>query len=625
MKIQSFSTFLRRLTEDYKTTKVKFLTQLEKDQTERDIDKSIELFRKNQNHFSGDEKNIDWWGKQGWVKFKAFMDVHAIEQDKNFITLRADEDWLIVVPLNHQASCYHGSGTDWCTTKPSKNYFAQYFFDTRGLKSKNGEPVQCVLIYCIKSPKESNPDKWAMVPYFTPDYRLPEIEDELEGSISPIEFFDSRDKKLSQEEFETETNLRVNDILVLARKHKDTIEQKREDNKKLDAKYLLNVLQKEKQLPPMLDLLLQNTLTRQKQYVNIKSYTHLTGHRIPKFEATFSLKKYMSEPDTVRSPRLFVDFITTYMNNVKLQKWPRIEDELIDACKKNNNLKDRSEYVFAPIQYMINIHRTTRWPEWEELILTKFKKLSDFSDVYDRPLFGKYIEQAKMTSWPEAEKKILDEKDIESALIYVKTTKKKSWPEFEKVMADPQSNVSLRKAIEFISETGGERIKAIETRIIQDKNSRRWNIINYVETVNMGRWKEAEEIILRDVENNTTGTDRHLFDNNRPIDDAVSYMEATDSFSRGTDWPELEKAIISSVERGHKIDIEGAARYWLKHGSVNETQWKALMDAIVKSNNAAVALDYIEHMHVRKWPEGVEVIKNGPEEIQRSYNYKFHS
>ena len=232
-----------------------------------------------------------------------------------------------------------------------------------------------------------------------------------------------------------------------------------------------------------------------------------------------------------------------------------------------------------------------------------------------------------MTSWPEAEKKILDEKDIESALAYVKTTKKKSWPEFEKVMADPQSNVSLRKAIEFISETGGERIKAIETRIIQDKNSRRWNIINYVEVVNMGRWKEAEEIILRDVENNTTEKDPNFYPNNNPIDDAVSYMEATDSFPRGKDWPELEKAIISSVERGHTIDMEGAARYWLTYGygSVKETQWKALMDAIVKSNNAALALEYMLNMHVHKWPEGVEVIKNGPEEIQRSYNYKFHS
>jgi len=64
-----FRTFLD---EDYKTARKIFLT---KDQELKvaDMDATIELFKKIQNRLTGDEKNIDYWAKQGFAAFAKFV------------------------------------------------------------------------------------------------------------------------------------------------------------------------------------------------------------------------------------------------------------------------------------------------------------------------------------------------------------------------------------------------------------------------------------------------------------------------------------------------------------------------------------------------------------------------
>lgn len=90
------------------------------------------------NQVTGDERNIDWWRKQGWAKIKSFVDVNSsqssttqIKRSKNLgrsITLDEMDKWLIVIPIDKAASCFRGKHTDWCVTKPLDGYFEQYVF-----------------------------------------------------------------------------------------------------------------------------------------------------------------------------------------------------------------------------------------------------------------------------------------------------------------------------------------------------------------------------------------------------------------------------------------------------------------------------------------------------------------
>jgi len=65
---------------------------------------------------------------------------------KQGIKLYEDNKWLVIVPLSHQASCFYGAETKWCTaTKDKDSYYNQY--------KKNGE-----LYYVInKKSDKSNP------------------------------------------------------------------------------------------------------------------------------------------------------------------------------------------------------------------------------------------------------------------------------------------------------------------------------------------------------------------------------------------------------------------------------------------------------------------------------------
>lgn len=116
-----------------------------------------ELVKRNQ--FQGDERNIDWWRKQGWDKFKSAVESKASLRTKtqlkrnkiigNANILQNDNDWLILVPLDDDASCYYGKNTNWCTSKRERGLFKVYT-DRLGAK----------LIYFIN--KHTN-EKWAIV------------------------------------------------------------------------------------------------------------------------------------------------------------------------------------------------------------------------------------------------------------------------------------------------------------------------------------------------------------------------------------------------------------------------------------------------------------------------------
>jgi hypothetical protein len=185
------------INEGYKEATAEFTTA---SNDKAEVDKVIAQYRElvDRNQVKGDEKNIDWWRKQGWDKFKEFVSSKSSEKSITQVKRSKDEGdshtiaenstWLIVVPLDKDASCFHGKNTDWCTTKPFRTYFEKYFYKD-----------EVTLIYCLN---KKTGDKWAIAGH-----------KKLEGEA---EYFDKNDKSLTKEQFDTQTGLKSDDLLKKA-------------------------------------------------------------------------------------------------------------------------------------------------------------------------------------------------------------------------------------------------------------------------------------------------------------------------------------------------------------------------------------------------------------------------
>ncbi len=177
-----------------------------------DAPAKIEAFRAlvNKNQAIGDERNIDYWRKQGWEAFVAFVDSKsgptktALKRKKvvgQSITLREDDEWLIVVPLDKDASCFHGKNSDWCTTKYNQSHFEKYFYDN-----------EAVLVYCLN---KTSGGMWALAGH--------------KRAKGKLELFDQRDKKLTSLKFEQQTGLNAVELINLALAQSDPINKSRSD------------------------------------------------------------------------------------------------------------------------------------------------------------------------------------------------------------------------------------------------------------------------------------------------------------------------------------------------------------------------------------------------------------
>jgi hypothetical protein len=185
------------INEGYKEATSEFTTA---SNDKAEVDKVIAQYRElvNRNQVKGDEKNIDWWRKQGWNKFKEFVSSKSTEKSITQVkrsknegdshTIAENATWLIVVPLDKDASCFHGKNTDWCTTKPFQPYFEQYFYDR-----------DVTLIYCLN---KKTGEKWAIAGH-------KKLEDNAE-------YFDKNDEGLTKEEFDSQTGLKSDDLIKKA-------------------------------------------------------------------------------------------------------------------------------------------------------------------------------------------------------------------------------------------------------------------------------------------------------------------------------------------------------------------------------------------------------------------------
>lgn len=182
--LHALSQLSNTLLEGYKDAQSEFSVLADPATVQQTIASYRELVNRNQ--VTGNERNIDWWRKQGWELFNNFVAVRSNSKSKRqekqtntrgkSITLGETNDWLIVIPLDKDASCYHGRHTDWCTTKPFANYFEEYFYDK-----------SVVLVYFLQINTGS---KWAIA---------------CHTKENTIECFDQQDNSISANTFESQT------------------------------------------------------------------------------------------------------------------------------------------------------------------------------------------------------------------------------------------------------------------------------------------------------------------------------------------------------------------------------------------------------------------------------------
>lgn len=175
----------------------------------------------NRNQVQGQERNIDWWGKNHtFADFAQFLDQKALDTSKSqlkksrdtgrSVNLLETDDWLIVVPLDKDASCFHGKNSDWCTTKREHGYFEDYFYNK-----------SIILIYCLN---KKTGGMWAIANYRHVELPDPDDEDaeDSEFDVETLErnhwaeLFDQKDNSITIEQFQQQTGLDADQLLDLS-------------------------------------------------------------------------------------------------------------------------------------------------------------------------------------------------------------------------------------------------------------------------------------------------------------------------------------------------------------------------------------------------------------------------
>ena len=197
------------LTEGYKEAQTDFSKTADPSEVKELLDRF--KIAVNRNLVTGPERNIDYWRKQGFDNFKSFLTSAeqkiTSRQSKgksstagSSIRVHEDDSWLVVVPLDKDASCFYGKNTAWCTTKPFANHYENYFYDSR-----------ITLVYFLN--KETS-NKWAIA---------------YHPKIDKREYFDHDDKSITAAEFENQTGLDPEKFIKIVESHADKIAEVQTD------------------------------------------------------------------------------------------------------------------------------------------------------------------------------------------------------------------------------------------------------------------------------------------------------------------------------------------------------------------------------------------------------------
>lgn len=207
------------LFEDFKLAQKEFAQA----STEQKAKEYIQTFRELLPKIKGQERDINFWRKQGWNKFKQFVDLQKVVPSRNQVKKRRDvgksitllekPPYLVVIPLDHEASCYHGKNTDWCTTKPNQGHFSEFFYNEEN-----------TFIYVLNT---ETGDKNAI------GY--------IPGDPDSIELRGFEDNDITPAQFKYNTTFDPDQLIELANKKQKNINAGRNKSRKTDLWNLLNV------------------------------------------------------------------------------------------------------------------------------------------------------------------------------------------------------------------------------------------------------------------------------------------------------------------------------------------------------------------------------------------------
>lgn len=476
------------LIEGYKEAQVEFGSVAGEEQSKQAIDQFRDLVNRNQ--VQGNERNIDYWRKQGWDQFSAFVQEKSQQQsttqikraktEGRSITVKETSEWLVVVPIDKEASCFHGKNTDWCTTKPYASFFEDYFYNK-----------EITLIYFLKL---NSGDKWAIAAH---------------SKTNKIEMFDRWDHSISATQFQRQTGFNPTEIRNQVMGSADVTKQTTESRTQYKA--AVARLQEKRtfsEIDPVVerDLMYVKKLEWVVEYcVNTKKrwpwaekvllYTHLMpqyingvlgGRRDPAIEQAI-LKR--ADPTN----------LMVYARDVVKGRWPEAETAII---------KD-PDTAFAYVEQIIQV----RWPEAEHLF------------VNDASLAFPYASRVIQGRWPEAELVILRSPQYSEAYTK-KFLSKDDWEQYR-----DQASKDPMMAVLYATNTGPRRIPELERLILTDAKAIAEYGAKVLRTERVMNWPDGERALLALIDQDW-----------KNIAAAADYVER---LPRKYRWTDLEEKLLT--------------------------------------------------------------------------------
>jgi len=538
-----------KLNEGFKEVQLKF--SQEADPTK--VASAFDTFKRlvSANRISGQERNIDWWGKQGWAAFIEYVtaiDERPSEAEQKSRTKKGNShvieetaEWLIVVPLDKDASCFHGKKSDWCTTKPTQAHFESYFRD-----------YGVTLIYFFR---QSDGAMWAMAVY-------PHANDDDQKA----EYFDQQDNSLEAEDFEEQTELDSEKYIELVGGKTD-VGQKATVNRdimKTDFNTLTGYIKKLEQMSkPRRSAKIETLLLKVKDPTLIGDYLRTLYNYSGPVEVDQQVQSLVANSATSA---------IKFLNNVTVKT--------VKILGRQKELRYTMKHLLHPskeaLEYIANTGRLAvayaryviegQWPPGEAAIITDAQ--SAFN--YTREVINKGDFWGEQVRWPPGEAAIAQ--DAKTAYMYADQIIKGPWPPGEAaIITDAQSAFNYARYVIDKGKLNNDRVRwpPGEAAIASDAET----AYRYAREVIKGRFPPGEAVIASDV------------------DTSYKYVVG---IIKGP-WPPGEAAIAEDAETAYKYARE-----------VIEGKWPAGEAAIAKKSNTAYL--YARYIIKGPWPPGEAAI-----------------
>ena len=411
------------------------------------------------------EKNIDYWRRQGWEQFsnkvtelESTATKTQVKRKKaagRSITLRDDDQWLIVVPLDKESSCFYGRDTNWCTSKPLRSNFEEYFYND-----------QVTLIYAMS---QIDNEHYAIAVH----------------PKGAKQIFDSKDVRITDTEFSSMSGLDPDQLIAMA---KNPTNMKQLNDARAIYQSAISTIPQMLEETPLNHTELVKLLSMSKhgefsvQY--IKKYAQEVGHPVVVPDPILiSAFLFYEDPEGIRNPHdpqlvESIDYANISISTTRaiLRDTPKL------LLEGHNKLTPEQVQLLSIFPKAAQLYASQvikgRWPQGEAAIATS----AEYSYEYAKTAL-------KANRFPAGEATIA--KHSWFACIYAMYILKQPWPEAEPAIKTDPSNYNLYKN-KVLYGPWGQGIKGIASDIDA--------AFIYAREILKGKFPEGEAILATDPE-----------------------------------------------------------------------------------------------------------------------------